>query len=130
MPDTPTIEPISSSSLGVEVTGKSWTIKNDDMTLQVVAIDYGSPLDEITAEAGFDAVVQGMAQRVGGELVKNETLQLSEGSGRRSEIKFEGGRVFTENYVRGTWAVSIMVGTAGEIPPTAYTDLVASFDFL
>jgi hypothetical protein len=71
-----------------------------------------------------------MARRAGGEVVTDEPLQLAEGSGRRSEIEFEGGRICTDNYARGSWAVTLMVGTTGESLPTAYTDLIASFDFL
>jgi hypothetical protein len=130
MPDTPTIEPVSASSLGVELTGKAWTIKNGDMTLQVIAIDYGKPQDDSIAQAGFSAVVQGMARRAGGEVVNDEPLQSADGPGRRSEIEFDSGRIFIENYARDSWVVSISVGTTGESPPTAYSDLVSSFEFL
>jgi hypothetical protein len=130
MPQTPTVETVSVSSLGVPVTGTAWTIKTDDMLLQVLAIDSGTPLDEVAAQARFESVIQGVAQRSNGEVVSDEPVERADAIERHVEIDLARGRIFTRNYAHGTWAVMIMVGTVDEVAPNIYTDLFASFEFL
>lgn len=130
MPDTPQFERVAVPTLGVELAGKAWKIETDSMVLQVLAIDYQQAIDPTMAQTGFDSLVQGIATRTNGVVLTDEPIQLAGGSGRRSELEIDGGWVFTENYARGSWLVSMSVFSSSESPPIAYVNLMASFEFL
>ena len=130
MPDTPKVEPRSISPQGVGPTGTAWTIENDKLALQVVAIDLQQPIDPTMAKAGIDSIVQEIALESNGVVVTEEAIQVDGGPGRRSQLKTAGGWIFTENYVRGTWPVMIYVDTASESTPTDFLNLVARFELL
>jgi hypothetical protein len=131
MPGAPTEEPVQSSSLGIDVTGTAWSVKTDDLMLQVLLMDFGSRLDENMAQAGFDSMVGGMARRSNGTIVTNEPFQTADGFGRRGKITLDGGgTIYFENRTSGGFVVSMLGASAGGAPPPEYTNLVDSFRFL
>jgi len=49
--------------------------------------------------------------------------------GRRAVVEIDTGRLFVESYAKGTWTVTIMVGTPGTSKPPTFEAVLASFAF-
>jgi hypothetical protein len=131
MPDTPVYTTEHSSPLpGLDLVGTVWTIESDDMVLQVLAMDFQTPVDDDMAQGAFDSMIGGMKRRAEGTVVLDEQFQAEGVSGRRSIIEAGEFRFYMESYAHGTWIVSIVGADSGDDPPASYTDLIASFSFI
>ena len=139
MPTTPTEEAMTNDDFGFTIVSSAWTVHTDDLVLQVVAMDFGIPLDEDMAQASFDGSMGGIARRANATIVSDEPFTQGDMWGRRTVFELDGARLFVESYAKGTWIVSIEGGEtatasrtwrdATATRPAAFETLVASFSF-
>ena len=130
LPATATVEPLANVVVGVQTTGTHWTVGSGDFHLQVMAINFGTVLDDATQQAAFDETINGIATQTIGTIL-SDTWILDGGVYQRDTIMaVPGGMIHMKSYGKGTWAVFMFGPSSGSERPPGFTELITSFLFV
>lgn len=127
LPDNPTVEPLAPG--GLLIAGSQWTVESGSEALLVIAMDFGSALDEVNQQATFDRAVAGGVGESGGTVTSDTWVVTNGAYVRDTIIALPDGMLYMKGYGKGAWAVFLMGATAGSKPPPGFASLVGSFSF-